>query len=250
MELNEGMQMKNEVDNNIELIKKAKDGDSTAQTQMVENNIGLVWSIVKRFLNRGYEGEDLFQIGCLGLVKAIKKFDTSYGVKFSTYAVPMIMGEIKRFMRDDGIIKVSRSLKETYQKIKITKEILSKEAGREASLGEIANRLNIDLEEAVLAMEANNAPESLQETFGEGERTLTLMDTIGNESESSNVEDKMLLKQMLDSLNQRERQIIVLRYFREKTQTEVAAMLGVSQVQISRIEKKILLNMREKILER
>ncbi len=138
----------------LTLIIKAKAGDKQAQSVLVEKNVGLVWSIVKRFQNRGYEVDDLFQIGSIGLIKAINKFDTSYDVKFSTYAVPMIIGEIKRFIRDDGIIKVSRSLKEVSSKARITKEIMSKELGREPTINEIAQRMNISPEELVMAIEA------------------------------------------------------------------------------------------------
>lgn len=243
--------MKNEFDNEmIELIERAKSGDNQAQSYIVENNLGLVWSIVKRFSNRGYENEDLFQIGCIGLIKAIRKFDTTYEVKFSTYAVPMIVGEIKRFLRDDGIIKISRNLKEISAKIRITKEIMAKELGREPTLNEIAERTKMAMDDMILAMEANIVPESLHSTVYEGDGgSILLMDKVKDEIIGLDIEDKIALKQILQSMEPRERQIIVLRYFKEKTQSQVAAMLGISQVQVSRIEKKILLNMRKKILE-
>ena len=243
--------MESGLDNNIqELIIKAKAGDRAAQSKIVESNLGLVWSIVKRFSNRGYDSEDLFQIGSIGLIRAIKKFDTTYDVKFSTYAVPMIMGEIKRFMRDDGIIKVSRGLKETASKVRITKEIMTKELGREPSLGEIAERIKINQEDIIMAMEASNMPESLQSTIYEGDSSsLQLIDKVSAKTEGAEIEDKIALKQILQGMEPRERQIIVLRYFKENTQAQVAAMLGISQVQVSRIEKKILTNMRKKILE-
>ena len=234
----------------MELIQKAKNGDKPAQSLMVERNVGLVWSIVKRFQNRGYENDDLFQIGCIGLVKAINKFDTTFGVRFSTYAVPMIIGEIKRFIRDDGIIKVSRSLKETSNKARITKEVMSKELGREPTVGEMAERLSIPPEELVMALEASSSPESLYNTIREGDSSsILLIDRINNESESSEIDliDKIALRQILDSLKPREKQIIVLRYFKEKTQMQIAKMLGISQVQVSRIEKKILEDIRHKI---
>ena len=243
--------MENGLDNNIqELIIKAKAGDRAAQSKIVESNLGLVWSIVKRFSNRGYDSEDLFQIGSIGLIRAIKKFDTTYAVRFSTYAVPMIMGEIKRFMRDDGIIKVSRGLKETASKARITKEIMTKELGREPTLGEIAERIKINQEDIVMAMDASNMPESLQNTIYEGDsNSLQLIDKVSAKTEGAEIEDKIAIKQILQSMEPRERQIIVLRYFKEKTQSQVAAMLGISQVQVSRIEKKILTNMKKKILE-
>jgi RNA polymerase sporulation-specific sigma factor len=157
--------------NTVELIEKAKNGDKEAQSIMVEQNMGLVWSIARRFQNRGYDLEDLFQIGCIGLIKAISKFDTSFNVKFSTYAVPMIIGEVKRFIRDDGLIKVSRSLKETSNKIKITKEVMLKELGREPSVTEIAERLNITPEEIAMALGATYAPEYLYNSISEGDNS-------------------------------------------------------------------------------
>lgn len=243
--------MVNELDiTTKELIERTKAGDKLAQSKLVESNLGLVWSIVKRFSNRGYEGEDLFQIGCIGLLKAIKKFDDKFGVKFSTYAVPMIMGEIKRFIRDDGVIKVSRNLKEISNKVRITKEVMAKELGREPTLGEISERLSVGMEDIVMALEASIAPESLHGTLYEGDSgNITLMDRVSEQAEDIEVEDKIALKQVLQSLEPRDRQIIVLRYFKEKTQSQVASMLGISQVQVSRVEKRILLGMREKILE-
>lgn len=238
-------------DNDIfKLIEEAKRGDKCAQTVLVEKNLGLVWSIVRRFYNRGFEADDLFQIGCIGLIKAINKFDVSFGVKLSTYAVPMIMGEIKRFIRDDGIIKVSRSLKEASNKARITKEIMSKELGREPTIGEIASRINISPEELVMALEAGYLPGSLYNSVGEGDSSsVLLIDRIdGNRSDNGvDIIDKIVLKQALDSLKPRERQIIILRYFKEKTQVQIAKLLGISQVQVSRIEKKILLEIRKKI---
>ncbi len=237
-------------DNTLNLIKKAKMGDKQAQTVLVEKNIGLVWSIVRRFQNRGYETEDLFQIGCIGLIKAINKFNESYDVKFSTYAVPMIIGEIKRFIRDDGIIKVSRSLKETFNKARITKEILTKELGREPTINEMAVHLNISNEELVMALEAGSTPESLYTTICEGDNSpILLIDRIDGESINHEVDliDKIALRQVLKTLKPRERQIIVLRYFKQKTQMQIANMLGISQVQVSRIEKRILEEIRQKI---
>lgn len=235
----------------LTLIINAKAGDKQAQATLVEKNIGLVWSIVKRFQNRGYEVDDLYQIGSIGLIKAISKFDASYDVKFSTYAVPMIIGEIKRFIRDDGIIKVSRSLKEIASKARITKEIISKELGREPSVNEIAERINVSPEELVLALEAGCTPESLYSTVGEGDNTpILLIDRINADNNSSEVDliDKIAIRQILDSLDARERQIIILRYFKEKTQVQIAKLLGISQVQVSRIEKKILKDIKHKMI--
>ncbi len=235
----------------LTLIMNAKAGDKQAQATLVEKNIGLVWSIVKRFQNRGYEIDDLYQIGSIGLIKAINKFDASYDVKFSTYAVPMIIGEIKRFIRDDGIIKVSRSLKEIASKARITKEIISKELGREPSVNEIAERMNVSPEELVLALEAGCTPESLYSTVGEGDNSpILLIDRINADNNSSEVDliDKIAIRQILDSLEARERQIIILRYFKEKTQVQIAKLLGISQVQVSRIEKKILKDIKHKMI--
>ncbi|EMS69586.1 RNA polymerase sporulation sigma factor SigF [Ruminiclostridium cellobioparum] len=235
----------------LTLIINAKAGDRQAQATLVEKNIGLVWSIVKRFQNRGYEVDDLYQIGSIGLIKAINKFDISYDVKFSTYAVPMIIGEIKRFIRDDGIIKVSRSLKEIASKARITKEIISKELGREPSVNEVAERMNVSPEELVLALEAGCTPESLYSTVGEGDNTpILLIDRINADNNSSEVDliDKIAIRQILDSLDARERQIIILRYFKEKTQVQIAKLLGISQVQVSRIEKKILKDIKHKMI--
>ncbi|MDF2987708.1 MAG: polymerase sigma-F factor [Eubacterium sp.] len=235
----------------LTLIINAKAGDRQAQSILVEKNVGLVWSIVKRFQNRGYEIDDLYQIGSIGLIKAINKFDASYDVKFSTYAVPMIIGEIKRFIRDDGIIKVSRSLKEIASKARITKEIISKEIGREPSVNEIAERMNVPPEELVLALEAGCTPESLYSTVGEGDNTpILLIDRINADNNSSEVDliDKIAIRQILDSLDARERQIIILRYFKEKTQVQIAKLLGISQVQVSRIEKKILKDIKLKMI--
>ncbi len=238
-----------QVEDNLELIKRAKNGDKSAQSMLVEKNIGLVWSIVKRFQNRGYETDDLFQIGCIGLIKAINKFDCSFEVKFSTYAVPMIVGEIKRFIRDDGIIKVSRSLKEIANKARITKEIMSKELGREPTVNEMAAHIKISPEELVMAMEAGCTPESLYSTVGDGDSSSVLLIDRVNVDNSNEVDliDKIALRQVLDTLGPREKQIIILRYFKEKTQFQIASMLGISQVQVSRIEKRILQELKKKI---
>ena len=248
--MEDSKKLKNFDINSFEFIKKAKNGDKNAQSILVEKNIGLVWSIVRRFQNRGYEAEDLFQIGCIGLIKAINKFDSNFNVKLSTYAVPMIIGEIKRFIRDDGIIKVSRSLKELGNKVRITKEVMIKELGREPTINEIAIRLDTPAEELVMAIEAGYTPESLFSTIGEGDNPqMLLLDKIdgGENHHEMDLVDKIALRQVVDSLNPREKQIIILRYFKEKTQFQIAKLLGISQVQVSRIEKKILEDIRKKI---
>jgi RNA polymerase sporulation-specific sigma factor len=232
------------------LIKKSKAGDKEALNILVSNNLGLVKSIVKRFLNRGYEAEDLFQLGCIGLVKAVENFDCSYDVRFSTYAVPMIIGEIKRFLRDDGIIKVSRSLKEVYNKTNRAKEKLTKEFNREPSIQEIAEEIGVTSEDVVMALDAKYTPEYLHDIVHQDDGApIMLIDRIGNDSEDEGeIVEKIVLKQLLNQLKQRERQIIILRYFQDKTQTEIAEQLGISQVQVSRIEKKILAELKSKIL--
>ena len=238
-------------DSTLVLIEKAKNNDKQAQSILVEKNIGLVWSIVKRFHNRGYETEDLFQIGCIGLIKSINKFDTSFEVKFSTYAVPMIIGEIKRFIRDDGIIKVSRSLKEISSKARIVKDIMCKELGREPTINEMSTRLCIQPEELVMALDAGTTPESLFSTYGDGENTpIQLIDRIDSDSSNKEVDiiDKIALRQIIGELKPREKQIIILRYFKRKTQVQIAKLLGISQVQVSRIEKKILEDLKNKFI--
>ncbi len=201
----------------------------------------LVWSVVQRFLNRGYEPEDLFQIGCIGLMKSVDKFDLSYDVKFSTYAVPMILGEIQRFIRDDGSVKVSRSLKEIGNKIRKAKDELSKRNGRVPTVNEIAQFLEISPEDVVLAQEAIRSPASIHETVYENDGDpITLLDQIADEQDVWF--DKIALKKAMEELDERERLIVYLRYYKDQTQSEVAARLGISQVQVSRLEKNIATN--------
>lgn len=235
-------------DTNAELIKRILDGDEEAKELLVQNNLGLIWKIVRKFSNRGHEPEDLFQIGAIGFIKSINKFDFSFDVRFSTYAVPMIIGEIKRFLRDDGIIKISRSIKETSSKARITKEILSKEFGREPTVNEIANRLKISAEELAVALDSQFFPESLDATVYEGESNpVYRIDLVkANECEDKKIVDKILLNKILSELKPNEKKIIILRYFKERTQSQIAKMLGISQVQVSRIEKRILQDLKSK----
>jgi RNA polymerase sporulation-specific sigma factor len=229
------------------LIQMSQDGDEEARNRLVRHNIRLVWSVVQRFMNRGYEAEDLFQIGSIGLLKAIDKFDLSYDVKFSTYAVPMIIGEIQRFLRDDGMVKVSRSLKELANRIRKVKDDLAKELGRAPTVQEIADVLHVAPEEIVFAQEANRSPASIHETVYENDGDpITLMDQISDESEHAWF-DTMALREAIDRLNERERLIVYLRYYKDQTQSEVAERLGISQVQVSRLEKKIIRKMREEM---
>ncbi len=230
--------------NNSELLERLSNGDTTAKTQLVENNMGLVYNIVGKLRDGMYEREDLVQIGAIGLIKAVSKFDTSFGVQFSTYAVPMILGEIKRFLRDDGAIKISRSVKETALKGRRAEEQLEKKLGRTPTISEISAECHISVDELLSAFEAMTPVESLQATIADGDESLCLMGLIKGEDEESEIVDRLVIKESLDRLTPREREIIILRYFKGKTQTEIAKYIGVSQVQISRIEKKALINMR------
>ena len=231
------------------LIARSQAGDKEARETLIEKNLGLVHHIVKRFLGRGYDAEDLFQIGSIGLMKAIDKFDLSYDVKFSTYAVPMISGEIKRFLRDDGMVKVSRSLKENGWKVKQASERISHEEGRDATLQEIAEATGLSREDIVMAMEANVEVESIYKSVYQSDgNEIYLVDRLPEKKdENATLLNHMLLQQLLDGLEEEERNLIMLRYFQNKTQVEVAKKLGVSQVQVSRMEKKILVRMREKL---
>jgi len=226
----------------LALIGRAHQGDKEARDTLVEKNIGLVHSIVRRFLNRGVEAEDLFQIGSIGLLKAIDKFDTSY-------AVPMITGEIKRFLRDDGMMKVSRSLKEICCRAYTAREELMMENGKEPEMDEIAERIAVTREELVLAMESGAQIESLQKTIYQGDGTdISLEDKIEEQrNDQEHLLNRMMLEQMLGTLDPEERKLIYMRFFQEKTQTQIAGELGISQVQVSRLEKKILSRLREKL---
>jgi RNA polymerase sporulation-specific sigma factor len=230
------------------LIEKAQNGDKNAAEKIVQENVGLVWSIVKKFSNRGYEADDLFQIGSIGLLKCIYKFDAKYEVKFSTYAVPMIMGEIKRFLRDDGMIKVSRPLKELSVKAKYAKERITQERGKEPTISELAEELKAETNDLILALEAGMEVESLYSAIYQGDGTpIYLIDKLELSKDSNeSLVDMIALKEIIKGLNPKERQVIVMRYFDDKTQTEVANAIGVSQVQVSRIEKKVLNVIREK----
>ncbi|TMN20728.1 RNA polymerase sporulation sigma factor SigF [Lentibacillus cibarius] len=220
-------------------IHKSQQGDMEARNILVEKNVRLVWSVVQRFINRGYDPDDLFQIGSIGLIKSIDKFDLSYDVRFSTYAVPMIIGEIQRFIRDDGSVKVSRSLKETGNRIRKKRDELTKTLGRSPTVLEIAESLHITTEEVVHAEEAAKSPHSIHETVFENDGDpITLLDQIADDDKTWF--DKLSLQEAIRELNERERLILYLRYYKDKTQAEVAERLGISQVQVSRLEKKIL----------
>ncbi len=219
--------------------------------RLIKDNNGLIWSIVKRFMNRGYEVEDLYQIGCIGFIKSIKRFDTNFEVKLSTYSVPYILGEIKRFIRDDGPIKVSRSIKELNVKINELKKHHLIKTGKEITLEEICKELKIEKEDAIIAMESTNTIESIEgaaSSENKDGKQLTIFDKISTgKNEEEIITNKMVVNQLINELEDRDKEIILLRFFKEKTQTEVAKILGISQVQVSRIERKILNNMKTKL---
>ncbi|WP_244833305.1 RNA polymerase sporulation sigma factor SigF [Clostridium sp. BJN0001] len=235
---------------NIELLSRAKSGDLEAMDKLIKINLPLVSAITKKFLNRGYEYDDIYQIGSVGLVKAIKNFNNDFNVKFSTYAVPMIIGEIKRFLRDDGMIKVSRNVKSLSNKIHFFKEELAKKLNRAPTIEELSEYSGVDKEEIIFAIESSSTLHSIYETIHkEDGAPVLLIDklTHNNMGIDDNFIEKIELKEAIMSLDAKSRQIIILRYFRDKTQIEVAKMLGISQVQVSRIEKKVISMIRERM---
>ena len=236
------------MDHTLALIGRAHQGDKAARDRLFEENTGLVYSVAKRFMGRGTELEDLCQIGSIGLLKAVDKFDISFEVKFSTYAVPMIIGEIRRYLRDTGIIKVSRSLKENQYRVFRAREELEREFGREPSVKELAEKAELSSEELTMVMESGAEVESLYRTVYKGEGTeILLMDKISEkENGQEKLLDRILLEELLKSLEDPERQLIFMRYMEEMTQTEIAEKLGISQVQVSRMEKRILIKLRER----
>lgn len=239
--------------NNKELLLLAKSGDKDARNRLVQDNTGLVWSIVRRFSNRGFESEDLFQIGCIGLIKAVDKFDNTFDVQFSTYAVPLIMGEIKRFMRDDGMVKVSRTVKENGWKIKKAVQVLNQRLGRDPTVEEIAGETMLEKEDIALALEAAGEVESIYKPVWQKDGSETYLidqikDMSTNTDQVERILNNMVLEQVIEELDEMEKSIIIMRYFQEKTQVEIADKLGISQVQVSRMEKKILINLRKKIV--
>ncbi len=251
------------------LIERSQAGDKEARETLIEENLGLVRHIVKRFVGRGYDAEDLFQIGCIGLMKAIDKFDLHFEVRFSTYAVPMIQGEIKRFLRDDGMVKVSRTLKENGWKVKQAAQRLSQTYGREATLQELSEATDLSVEDIVMALDANVEVESIYKSVyqSDGNEIYLVDQVVGGSAgvgcaaglsslngsgacedvEKEKILNHMLLEELLGRLGDTERQLIDMRYFQDKTQVEVARHLGISQVQVSRMEKRILLHLREEV---
>lgn len=243
--------VENEEDFNNDLrdIIKAQNGNEDIMEQLIEKNKGLIWSIIRRFKDRGVETDDLYQIGVLGFIKSIKKFDTTFDVKLSTYAVPYIMGEVKRHIRDDGPIKISRSIKDLGKKaMEIQREHLRK-TGQDISIVEVAKKLRVSKEEIAFALDSFNLVESIYNSTTDQEDGPTLIDTISsNIDEQSEIVNKLSLEQLIENLNGEEKQIIMLRYYKGRTQSEVAKILKTSQVQISRIEKRILEKMKVKLI--
>lgn len=233
------------------LLQKTRQGDDQARERLINCNLKLVFNMVQRFQNRGYELEDLFQIGTIGLMKAIDKFDPSFGVKFSTYAVPMIIGEIRRFIRDDNPVKVSRSYKELAIRVYKSKEILTKSLGREPTISELSEDLDIPVDEIVSSLEAVQTPTSIHETVFQDEGDpIYILDQLSTESELDDIWfDKLLLRDVLCKLPLRFKQIILMRFFQDITQMEVAEKLGISQVQVSRLERQALKQIRQLLSE-
>ena len=235
-----------------ELITQVKNGDKKALEKLINKNNGLIWSIVNRFQGRGHDMQDLYQIACVGFIKAVKRFDVSLDVKLSTYTVPYILGEIKKYIRDYGLIRVSRSIKELNIKIKeLQKQYIEKE-GREITLLELEKELKIPKEEIAMALESNKPIDSIESSCYRDNKTdknIPLIEKISTgKDEATIISDKLALKDIIKSLNKRDQEVILLRYYKQKTQTQVAKILGVTQVQVSRIERKILDNMKKKLI--
>ena len=225
----------------MQLLRRVKEGDMKARDELINGNLRLVLSVIQRFINRGENLDDLFQVGCIGLIKAIDHFDINQGVRFSTYGVPMIIGEIRRYLRDNNSIRVSRSLRDTAYKAMQAKERMTAENNREPSIDEIAKELNLPREDVVLALESIVEPVSLFEpVFSDGGDTIYVMDQVGDNNDDSNWLDEIALKEAIRDLNNREKRILSMRFFQGKTQMEVASEIGISQAQVSRLEKAAL----------
>lgn len=233
----------------VELVAKAQQGDQDAKTVLIDENSPLIKSIIKRFVNKGIEYDDLYQLGCIGFLKAIKNFNAEFGVKFSTYVVPMVIGEIKRFLRDDGIVKVSRALKTLNLQINKYIEMFTNDNARAPTIEEIAQNFNLETQEIVMAMDSSKMPISLYSPIEEDSEPLNLIDRIeADEDSSGKLVDSIALKELIKGLNGRDRKIILLRYYFDKTQSEIAKELDISQVQVSRLENKILQSFRNKLV--
>ncbi len=238
-------------ENDMESIKKAQQGDKCELEKLIKHNNGLIWSIVRRFNGRGYELDDLYQIGCIGFIKSIKRFDTNFEVKLSTYAVPYMIGEIKRFIRDDGPIKVSRSIRELGIKIKELQKSYLIRKGREIKIEEIQEELKVTKEDISLALEVSKGVESIESATyinNKDGNQINLIDKISTDkNEEEIITNKIAIKELIKGLKQNEQQVIMLRFFKDKTQAQVAKILGVSQVQVSRIERRVLEQMKMKL---
>lgn len=231
-----------------QLVKEAQEGDEDAKNALIAENSPLIKSIIRRFSGKGLEYDDLYQLGCLGFVKAIKNFNSDFNVKFSTYVVPMVIGEIKRFMRDDGAIKVSRAIKSLNIKINKFVDTYFAEHKHKPSIDEIAKQFNVEEGDVVMAMDSARMPISLYMPFEEGEdASLTVIDRLEGQQEGETLTDQLSLKEVIKSLPSRDREIILMRYFYDKTQSEIASMLHISQVQVSRLENKILDGLKKKL---
>ena len=237
------------MEHTLALIGRAHQGDKEARDTLFEENTGLIYSVARRFLGRGVEMEDLFQIGSIGLLKAVDKFDPAFEVRFSTYAIPMILGELKRFFRDDGMIKVSRSIKENQHRVYLAREKIEKELGREPSLKEIAEMLGMPPEEVAMTLDSAAEVESLYRTVYQSEGTdISLIDKIPEKEDAEeHLLNRIFLEEILGKLESSDRKLIYMRYFQDMTQTQVAERLGVSQVQVSRMEKRILGKLRQNL---
>ncbi len=237
------------MDHTKELIKRAQEGEKDARDRLVEENMGLVYSTARKYTGRGHDMEDIIQIGVIGLLKGIDRFDLNYDVQFSTYAVVMIVGEIKRFLRDDGLVKVSRSIKENALRIRRAREELANTLMREPTIDELAMQAEVSPEDIVVAQDAMQEVESIHKTIYQSDgNEVLLLDRLADErDEKEELLTRMMVKSLMDDLSENDRRIIQMRYYENKTQSEVAKEFGISQVQVSRLEKKILLAMRKKV---
>ena len=239
-------------DNDVKIIERAQNGSKDDMTKLIEDNNGLIWSIVRRFNGRGYDIEDLYQIGSIGFIKAIQRFDTSFEVRLSTYAVPYILGEIKRYIRDDGPIKDSRSIKELNVKILELKKEYFNKYGKDITLEEISKELKISKEEIAMALDSARPVDSIEDakyTDSKTDKTVSILEHISTgKDEQTEITNRIAVKNLISELNDREKEIIMLRYYKQKTQMQVSKILGITQVQVSRIERKVLENMRRKLI--
>ena len=238
-------------ENDMKIIERAQNGSKEDMTKLVEDNNGLIWSIVRRFSGRGFEIDDLYQIGCIGFIKSIQRFDTSFEVRLSTYAVPYILGEIKRYIRDDGPIKVSRSIKELNVKIiELQKEHYNK-YGKEITLEEISKELRTSKEEITMALDSTRPVDSIEDAQyrdNKTDKTVSILEQLSTgKDEQTEIINKIAIKNLISELGEKEKEIIMLRYYKQKTQMQVSKILGITQVQVSRIEKKILGEMKRKL---